>query len=77
MARFESPWQIVGLFVMAGLLSMVIMSALRIEAQKRYGQESIDGPEGEAEPEPQPNEEDFGDTLILSDPLTSTVQVNS
>lgn len=38
MARFESPCQIVGLFLGAACVSLAVILVLRAEAEKRYGE---------------------------------------
>jgi hypothetical protein len=43
MARFESGWQIFGFLLGAALVSLAVIAVLRVEAEKRYGEDDGDG----------------------------------
>ena len=42
MARFESSWQILGFLLGAALVSLAVIEVLRVEAEKRFGDEQLD-----------------------------------
>lgn len=53
MARFESPLQIVGLFICASFVAIGVIYVLNLEAAKRYGEKS-ESPVTSEEPQPPP-----------------------